>query len=121
MEGITINKEQQVAYTQKEEGYVITSRDWKRIKNYIKKLKIPTPIWSNIAWGTLGIGVSCMVSWFTNRENVEFLVTGVFCIGVATCSFFASRNEIKHYNGALDNLKDIIVEIDEVMVPQGDS
>ena len=117
MEGLKINKEQQVVYTNNEDAYVISSRDWKRIKKYINKLTNPSSVWSNVTWGSLGIGVSCVVSWLANREKIIFLVFGAIGICAAACSYFASKSEAKHRQGSVDNLIEIVTEIEEVLVP----
>ena len=118
MEGLTINKEQQVTYSQKEEGYVITSRDWKRIKSYLDKLNEPSNIWANVGWATFGIGLSCLVSWVFNYDNWLFLLFGVSGIVIAACSYFAVKREKKYYAGALENYRDVIIEIEDAIVPK---
>lgn len=118
MEGLKINKEQVVVYAKKEDAYVISCRDWKRIKTYLGKLSEPSTVWSNVTWGALGIGVSCFVSWLANQEIVVFLVSGAIGICVSICSYFASKSEANHHHLSVDNLKAIVTEIEEVMAPR---
>ena len=115
--GLTINTEKNVTYTQKEEAYVILNRDWKRVKAYINKLHDLSSTWNSVAWGSLGIGISCMASWFTNQFSLAFLIIGVIGICVAICSFIASKSNTKHFEGSVDNLKEVVNEIEEFMVP----
>lgn len=118
--GITIGKEQQVAFTKKEEAYVISKRDWNRLKNNIWKLKHSSSVWSNAFWGALGIGLSCMVSWLANRENLWFLVFGVLGIGVAIVSYLASNSDKTHHEESIEGLKEIVTEIEDAIIPKAE-
>ena len=45
-----------------------------------------------------------------------FLVIGVCALCVAICSFFASNSERKHYDGAVDDLNEVVSEIEGVII-----
>ena len=119
MSGITLSKQQEVTYTQKETGYIISSRDWERLKSFLSKLKVHTSVWSNAAWCSLGVGLPSLASWITNQENIVFLVLGVAGMAGAVVSFCASRSEKRHVDASMDTLNEVVKEIDDAIVNQG--
>jgi len=121
MSGITLSKQQEVTYTQKEDGYVISGRDWKRLKKKISNLQIPSKRWSNIAWGSLGTGLSCMGSWIAEKENTSLLIVGAVGITSAIISFCAAQSEKKQHSEHVVDIKEVVLEIEEVIIPQGEN
>lgn len=117
--GITINKTQEGTYTQKEKAYLISNRDWKRLKKEIEKLKNPSKAWSNAAWGSLGVGLSCCGSWITTMDNSILIIVGAMGFAVAICCFCGARSEKNHDSSNVDKLKEIISDIEEAIIPQG--
>ena len=114
--GVTINKEQQIIYTKSEQSYIISRRDWKRLTGTIQKLCLSSDKWSNIAWGTLGIGSSCLLSWGTGTNDTWLLVVGCTAIGVAIFSFIAKHSEHLQHKSSIDNLKEVVLDIEEAIM-----
>lgn len=114
--GVTINKEQQIIYTKSEQSYIISRRDWKRLTRTIQKLRISSDKWSNVAWGTLGIGSSCVLSWVTGVKGTWLLVVGCTAIGVAVISFIAKHSERHQHKTSIENLKEVVLDIEEAIM-----
>lgn len=114
--GVTISTEQQIFYAKKEYSYVISKRDWTRVTTTIDKLQGPSAVWSNVAWGTLGIAVSCLASWATCNDTIYLLGIGCLASGIAVCSFFANYFTKKTYIASLSLLKEVVEEIENVII-----
>lgn len=114
--GVTINKEQQIIYTKSEQSYVISRRDWQRLTRTIQKLHLSSDKWSNVAWGTLGIGSSCVLSWVTAAKDTWLLVVGCTAIGIAVISFIAKHSERHQQKISIENLKEVVLEIEEAIM-----
>lgn len=113
---ITIGKEQQIVYPQTEKASVIPIRDWKRIKTSLEKIHYPTVVWSNVGWASLGISISSFCSWISDKTSSIYPIFGFTMLGIAVCSLFAHRGKKRQYVDTVDNLKDVIKEIDEVVI-----
>lgn len=118
--GVTISKEQQITYTKKEYSYVISNRDWKRITKTINRLESPSPMWSNVAWGSLGIGISCLLSWFTNKNILWFLIVGCLAFGVAICSFCMAYSVTKKYESSKAHLIEVVEDIEDAIMTKSE-
>lgn len=116
--GFTINTEQEVSYTRKERSYLISKRDWNRLSRTIEDLKPQSLTWSNVAWGFLGIGVSCLVSWFAGSHALILIIVGFLSLGVSICAFFALKSEGKHYTSSIDRLKEVLIDIESAIVSE---
>lgn len=114
--GITISKEQQITYVRKECSYIITSRDWKRLKKTLERAHALSNVWSNVAWGTLGIGSSCLTSYFTGDKATWLLVVGCTTMGVAICSFICTLGESRTHQSSIEGLKEVVQEIEDAIV-----
>lgn len=113
--GIKINTQQQIIYTKTEHSYVISRRDWNRIKKTIDSLTLDSITWSNVAWGTLGIGCSCLLSWFTGVKFIWLIVVGCTALGVSLCSFVGTHSDKIKHKGSVDNLKEVIQDIEDAI------
>lgn len=114
--GITINKEQQITYTKKEQSYIISSRDWKRLTKSINRLRNYVDIWSNVASGALGIGSSCILSWVTGYKAIWLLVIGCTALGISVCSFVGMLYAKTQNSGSIDNLKEVVQDIEDAII-----
>lgn len=119
--GFTINTEQEVSYTRKERSYLISKRDWNRLSRTIEDLKPQSLTWSNVAWGFLGIGASCLVSWLAGSQAQILVIVGFLSLGVSICAFFALKSERNHFRSSIERLKEVFNDIESAIVsePEG--
>lgn len=69
-----------------------------------------------MAWGTLGIGSSCVLSCVTGSKDTWLLIVGCTAIGVALISFIAKYSERHHHKSSIENLKEVILDIEEAIM-----
>ena len=73
-------------------------------------------IWSNVAWGTLGIGFSSVLSWCTGYKETWILVIGCTTLGISVCSFVGMFCERAQNRGSINSLKEIVQDIEEAIM-----
>ena len=114
--GVTINTQQQITYTKTEHSYVISRRDWNRIKKTIESLKLDLITWSNLAWGMLGLGSSCLLSWFTGPQYLWLIVVGCTTLGISVCAFIVAYCDRNKQKISIENLKDVLQDIEDAII-----
>ena len=117
---ITLNTKQEVTIIRTELLYTIPRRDWNRLSKAINGVKPYNPIWSSIAWGSLGIGVSCVLSWFTNMSSLFLIILGSIAFGVAICAFFSIKGEKNVFLEPVNHLHEVIQEIQDEVIDTND-
>lgn len=117
---ITLNKKQEVTISGTESLYAISRRDWQRLTKAIKKIKPVSSTWLNVAWGTLGMAFSCLISWLTNKDEHIISIIGCTAFAISICSFIANKSERKVFLEPVTNLNDVFQEIEDEINKEND-
>ena len=119
-----LNRENQICYKKTENTYLITDRDWKRIRKAVSNFHPYKAGWLNATWAVLGILGSSFISWLTtitenNKAGNQVLLTicGASVIIIILC-LIAHYSIKKEKGNSFEQIKDTLTEIEETIIPK---